>query len=99
MCCHIIEFLFILLNNLQFVEHIISVFSLKVFVFPPLALCHPGTRVIGPHRAMPLTTGPLYCTRGSLVCKGWFKELEGITKTVTKLLNYIAAHALNECLS
>jgi len=73
-------------------------FSLEVFVFPPLALCHPSTRVIGPHLAIQLTVSPLYCTRGGLVCKGWFKELEGIMKIVTKLLNCIAAHALNECL-
>ena len=32
------------------------------------------------------------------MCKSCFKELEGIMKIVTKLLNYIAAHALNECL-
>jgi hypothetical protein len=100
MCCHIIEFPLTLLNNLQFVERIISIFffSLKVFVFPPLVLCHLSTHVVGLHLAMPLTAGPLYCTQGSLVCKGWFRELEGIMKIVTKLSIYIAAHALNECL-
>jgi hypothetical protein len=32
------------------------------------------------------------------VCKGWFKELEDIMKIVTKVVNYIAAHTLNEFL-